>query len=429
MRLIFLLPALVVGVPTRKDTCRLVDAIPFFRPEANQRSGAALDSTEDVAVLTEFARFMNRRVPRLLEEFAEAKQRTSKLGYSSRQTLANLRMGRQYHFNHQILSLFQTAEKLTKEKQAGRLFFGSSEEEASGMEMEELFPVDNMEYGSGMESSGDEDGSGMEEGSGEDGGAKEKIKETIKKVVKKVVDAMKDAVNTIKSKPLKASTIKAIFSGIIDGIKKTLLDVGIPLPGKDGEEDDSEEMMEASAAVDPVDNMEDGSGMEEGSGEEGGAKEKIKETIKKVVKKVVDAMKDVVNTIKSKPLKVSTIKAIFSGIIDGVKKTILDAGIPLPGEDGEDDEEEEEEDNELIDEDDSNLSYFHKWPAVCTILWYPYHEEKCQSARCMACAPAMMASAQVCKRSHGTVSQRCLAGTLGKGFCNACIADYAEPGF
>merc|ERR1719210_479848 len=99
--------------------------------------------------------------------------------------------------------------------------------------------------------------------------------------------------------------------------------------------------------------MEDGSGMEEGSGENGGAKEKIKETIKKVVKKVVDAMKDVVNTIKSKPLKVSTIKAIFSGIIDGVKKTILDAGIPLPGKEEmmeEEEQEEEEGENELIEE-------------------------------------------------------------------------------
>ena len=48
------------------------------------------------------------------------------------------------------------------------------------------------------------------------------------------------------------------------------------------------------------------------------------------------------------------------------------------------------------------LSYFADWPNVCHLLWYPYHLEKCGEARCMACAPAMMASAQV-SNNYGSI--------------------------
>jgi len=148
---------------------------------------------------------------------------------------------------------------------------------------------------------------------------------------------------------------------------------------------------------------------------------KIKDSIKQVVQKVVDSMKAVVDTIKSKPLSVDSIKSIFAGIIDGVKKTLTEAGIPLPGQ-----SEEPEEPEEVVEPEDSKLSYFAQWPIVCKALWYPYDAGKCRSARCMACAPAMMASAQVCRKSEGVISQRCLAVTLGDGFCNFCIGDYAE---
>merc|ERR1711862_647094 len=46
---------------------------------------------------------------------------------------------------------------------------------------------------------------------------------------------------------------------------------------------------------------------------EEGADNAIKASIKKVVKKVVDSMKEVVETIKTQPLSVSSIKSIFAG--------------------------------------------------------------------------------------------------------------------
>ena len=150
----------------------------------------------------------------------------------------------------------------------------------------------------------------------------------------------------------------------------------------------------------------------------------IKDSIKQVVQKVVDSMKDVVDTIKSKPLSVTSIKAIFAGIIDGVKKTLNEAGISLPNK--------EEATTEATmpkpepEVDNSGLSFFAKWPLVCKALWFPYDAEKCRSARCMACAPSMMASATVCRKTEGSVSQRCLAATLGEGFCNSCVGDYTE---
>ena len=65
----FSIPALVAAVP-KQGICRLVDAIPFFN-DAGARSSI---SDEDINVLTDFARFMNQKVPQMLEEFALLKQ-------------------------------------------------------------------------------------------------------------------------------------------------------------------------------------------------------------------------------------------------------------------------------------------------------------------------------------------------------------------
>merc|ERR1712187_959659 len=62
----------------------------------------------------------------------------------------------------------------------------------------------------------------------------------------------------------------------------------------------------------------------------------------------------------------------------------------------------------------------------CTFLWYPYDSEKCKSARCMPCAESIRATAQLCMKSEGSVSQRCLSRNVGVGFCNHCLGDYQE---
>merc|ERR1712129_628461 len=303
LAILIILPALAAAVPT-PNTCRLVDVIPFFNFGENGRS--SMDS-EDLTVLTEFARFMNHKVLLMLEEFAHLKNilnvaRFDNIEEGQDLTAANLRMPKHLQYENEIRSIFDMADQFTK-KQQSKFFFPKAEE------------------------------------------------------------TMEEELST--EAPM--------------------------------EEEPMEEEPESN---------------------------NIKESIKNFVQKVVDSMKDVVDTIKSKPLSVSSIKSIFAGIIDGVKKTLNDAGITL-----QDPQPEEEETPAPEASVDSELSYFAKWPLICKALWYPYDSEKCRSARCMACAPAMMASAQVCKRSEGVVSQRCLAVTLGKGFCNFCIGDSSETDY
>merc|ERR1712050_125157 len=66
---LFLLPALTAAVPS-PHPCRLVDAIPFFNFDKERSS---IEDNNDLTVLTEFARFMNHKVPAMLEEFAHLK--------------------------------------------------------------------------------------------------------------------------------------------------------------------------------------------------------------------------------------------------------------------------------------------------------------------------------------------------------------------
>jgi len=287
LAVLLILPALVVAGPS-PHTCRLVDAIPFFNFNKERSS---IEDTQDLTLLTEFARFMNHKVPSMLEEFAHLKNilnigQDEDIQPGKDLTAANLRMPKQLDYETEIKNLFDMTEALTRQQQS-KLFFSKPETTTTTTETPD---------------------------EGEDNA----IKASIKKVVKKVVDSMKEVVETIKTQPLSVSSIKSIFAGIIDGIKKTLNDANIPVPG--------------------------------------------------------------------------------------IKPTEAPVDKPDPEE----------------------PSFFAKWPLVCKALWYPYDSEKCRSARCMACAPAMMASAQVCKRSEGVVTQRCLSNTLGDGFCNFCVGEYSD---
>ena len=105
-----------------------------------------------------------------------------------------------------------------------------------------------------------------------------------------------------------------------------------------------------------------------------------------VVVGVVNSFKDVVKTIKRNQLPPETVRGIFAEILSGIQDLLpeLSAQPETP----------EPEVPEPVLQSDG-LSYFADWPHVCALLWYPYQAEKCGEARCLACAPAMMASAQV----------------------------------
>ena len=132
-----------------------------------------------------------------------------------------------------------------------------------------------------------------------------------------------------------------------------------------------------------------------------------------IVLSVVDSFKNVVQTIDHNDYSPETVRGIFKGILDGVQELLPGPATPAPtttrppvGGDG--------------------LSYFAEWPNVCALLWYPYHQEKCGEARCLACAPAMMASARACRQTEGRVTRACIQRTLQGGYCDFCINKYVR---
>jgi len=156
-----------------------------------------------------------------------------------------------------------------------------------------------------------------------------------------------------------------------------------------------------------------------------------------IIQSVVGSLKKLVNKIQSNNLSPESVKNIFKGIVNGVKEIIPTS---ISGE------QDESTDSTTTTSTtttapttpltsttfnpseffDASLSYFAQWPNICKMLWFPYHTEKCGEARCMACAPAMMASAQVCRLLEGRVTKSCIFDTLEGEFCNFCIRKYVQ---
>jgi len=64
------------------------------------------------------------------------------------------------------------------------------------------------------------------------------------------------------------------------------------------------------------------------------------------------------------------------------------------------------------------------WEPLCLATWWPYHGEHCNTARCVACSPAITTSAAVCRRAGKEVTNKCVQDVMGEGFCNYCINEY-----
>merc|ERR1740129_1049046 len=128
LAILFVLPALAAA-RFKPNTCRMVDVIPFFNEDAHGRSTS---NDEDLSVLTEFARFMNHKVPQMLEEFAHLKNILN-VGRSSfdedkDQTVANLRMPKNLKLDNEIRAMFDMAEEITNAQVQSKFFFPNKEE-------------------------------------------------------------------------------------------------------------------------------------------------------------------------------------------------------------------------------------------------------------------------------------------------------------
>ena len=159
-------PVLVVASP--RPGCSLLDSLSILQPRA--RAGAGLDTE----ILTDFARFMDRKVPQLLEEFATRKQRRPKSVDVD-----------------EIQSLFEQVENIDT-----KFWYSSSTTE----------PPTTTE---------------QQEAS---------FHESIESLVQNVVDSMKHVIESVQSQELPVNSVQVIFSGILSGIKETLAEAGVTVP-------------------------------------------------------------------------------------------------------------------------------------------------------------------------------------------------------
>ena len=134
------------------------------------------------------------------------------------------------------------------------------------------------------------------------------------------------------------------------------------------------------------------------------------DTIDKVIQNVIDSMNNLVKSVQSQEISVDSVKAIFTSIINGIKASLIKHNVTTPIMSSPDPEKE--------------LSVFSSWPGLCKTIWYPYHQQYCQSTQCAACAPAILAGSHVCRERLGHVTETCLQSAIGDGYCNECISDY-----
>merc|ERR1712156_621563 len=64
------------------------------------------------------------------------------------------------------------------------------------------------------------------------------------------------------------------------------------------------------------------------------------------------------------------------------------------------------------------------WNAMCVAVWWPLQEDRCNAARCVACAPSITTAATVCGKTNQAINHKCLEEVMGEGFCNYCIKEY-----
>ena len=106
-----------------------------------------------------------------------------------------------------------------------------------------------------------------------------------------------------------------------------------------------------------------------------------------------------------------SVKAVFSGILSGIREALDDAGIVIPVS--------------ASSLAESEVSVLADWPLLCKAVWFPYHANNCRSARCAACSPVLLASSRVCRAGgEGEVSSDCMDNVMGPGLCNACTHQF-----
>jgi len=168
--------------------------------------------------------------------------------------------------------------------------------------------------------------------------------------------------------------------------------------------------------------------------------DELEREIQDAINQIVDTIEETFKSIGEQPLSVDTLAQIGAGVIKGVRDIATDIGFEFPAELPDLPNFPDLPDITLpnIDFSDIKLPEFNLpdfslpdldfdlnvWPLVCKAIWWPMDDKYCQSVRCSACSPAMIAAARACELNEGSVNHFCLRKVLGDRGCNFCAIDF-----
>merc|ERR1711997_388055 len=186
---LLLLPALALGVPYPPQ-CRFIDSMPFFRSSARTTA----THTQEVEMLTEFARFAQSRVPVLLSEFARYRQILDTEPQALLRSITRMPKAR----------LFDDARADTTE---------SPTDAPTGAPTEA--PTDAPTEAPTTEANSDNE-----------------VEREVQEAIETIVTVIKETFESLGKKTLSLDTIAQIGTGVILGVKEVFLTLGLDLPAE-----------------------------------------------------------------------------------------------------------------------------------------------------------------------------------------------------
>merc|ERR1711878_65737 len=190
---LLLLPALALGVPYPPQ-CRFIDSMPFFRSSARTTAS----HTQEVEMLTEFARFAQSRVPVLLSEFARYRQ----------------------ILDTEPQALLRSITRMPK----ARLFDDARADTTD--------PTTEAPTGATTELPTDTTMDAPTEAPTTEANSDNEVEREVQEAIETIVTVIKETFESLGKKTLSLDTIAQIGTGVILGVKEVFLTLGLDLPAE-----------------------------------------------------------------------------------------------------------------------------------------------------------------------------------------------------
>merc|ERR1711997_1165851 len=202
---LLLLPALALGVPYPPQ-CRFIDSMPFFRSSARTTA----THTQEVEMLTEFARFAQSRVPVLLSEFARYRQILDTEPQALLRSITRMPKAR----------LFDDARADTTDPTTEALTGATTE-----------LPTDTT-MDATTESPTDAPTGAPTEAPTTEANSDNEVEREVQEAIETIVTVIKETFESLGKKTLSLDTIAQIGTGVILGVKEVFLTLGLDLPAE-----------------------------------------------------------------------------------------------------------------------------------------------------------------------------------------------------